>query len=367
MAAGRPDPAHLRAARSREERARNHPATLDLIDPRGRPCNDRDTHAGGRRVLRFDLRTAEDAPTGDWTARVTLGGAASQVAEGRDRDAQPAEGRARSGRRGAGRRSPSAARCSRRGCSGASAAGLRTDVKLRLTPARTRSTASPTTCSTIRHAIPRASRTSSRARSTRRGGPLRRNDRARRRSRRACCSAVPRRGSSSPAAPSASTTLACALLPLRAVRGPAPAEGRLARGMLLTDRKHRLEIGSSPRRASPRARRGGGELYKVDWRWWWDRGEEYLARVAREQSTRALVRATSRWRTARARRELRDQLSALGPLPGAACDQEGGHRTGSVLYIDWPGWAGRGQKEAGGGGQHAPFAADKPSTRRARR
>ena len=52
----------------------NHPATLELYDPRGRLAQTvaNTTPVGG--FYRFDLRTAEDAPTGEWTAKVLLGG-----------------------------------------------------------------------------------------------------------------------------------------------------------------------------------------------------------------------------------------------------------------------------------------------------
>ena len=43
-----------------------------------------------------------------------------------------------------------------------------------------------------------------------------------------------------------------------------------------------------------------------------------------------------------------------------ATDRTGGHRAGKIVYIDWPGWAGRGQKEGGGGASILAFAPDKP-------
>ena len=71
----------------------NHPATLELLDPRGRSTQ---TIVNAKPVdgfYRFDARTAADAPTGNWTAKVTLGGVTfTRAAEDRDRHAQPAEG-----------------------------------------------------------------------------------------------------------------------------------------------------------------------------------------------------------------------------------------------------------------------------------
>ena len=55
-------------------------------------------------------------------------------------------------------------------------------------------------------------------------------------------------------------------------------KGDKTRGMLLTDTKHRVDVALVDADGAPG---GDGEvevkLYKVDWRWWWERGEEDLA------------------------------------------------------------------------------------------
>ncbi len=43
-----------------------------------------------------------------------------------------------------------------------------------------------------------------------------------------------------------------------------------------------------------------------------------------------------------------------------AADRQGGHRTGKIVYIDWPNWAGRGQKDMAGGANVLSFAPDRP-------
>ena len=52
-----------------------HPATLELSDPRGRVVQTLVNTQPLDGFYRFDARTAADAPTGNWTARVSLGGA----------------------------------------------------------------------------------------------------------------------------------------------------------------------------------------------------------------------------------------------------------------------------------------------------
>jgi len=42
-------------------------------------------------------------------------------------------------------------------------------------------------------------------------------------------------------------------------------------------------------------------------------------------------------------------------------DLNGNHITGVIVYIDWPGWAGRGQEDQPGGASVLTFASDKPS------
>ncbi|NIV30976.1 MAG: hypothetical protein GWN58_16245, partial [Anaerolineae bacterium] len=42
------------------------------------------------------------------------------------------------------------------------------------------------------------------------------------------------------------------------------------------------------------------------------------------------------------------------------CDTDGGHCTGKVVYIDWPGWAGRAQEGSGAGANALTLFSDKP-------
>jgi hypothetical protein len=54
-------------------------------------------------------------------------------------------------------------------------------------------------------------------------------------------------------------------------------------------------------------------------------------------------------------------LDILGVAAFVAIAEQGSfQKAARTLYIDWPGWAGRGQKEQGGGATVLAFAPDKP-------
>ena len=138
-------------------------------------------------------------------------------------------------------------------------------------------------------------------------------------------------------------------------------KGDKTRGMLLTDTKHRVDVALVDPDGAPG---GDGEvevkLYKVDWRWWWERGEEDLAAWADANVHTPLQSAVVKVANGAGAWELEIKYPEWGRYLLTATDRTGGHRAGKILYIDWPGWAGRGQKEGGGGASILAFAADKP-------
>jgi uncharacterized protein YfaS (alpha-2-macroglobulin family) len=138
-------------------------------------------------------------------------------------------------------------------------------------------------------------------------------------------------------------------------------KGDKTRGMILTDTKHRVDVALVDADGTPG---GDGEvevkLYKVDWRWWWERGEEDLAAWADANVHTPLQSAVVKVANGAGAWELEVKYPEWGRYLITATDRTGGHRAGKVLYVDWPGWAGRGQKEGGGGASILAFATDKP-------
>ena len=139
-------------------------------------------------------------------------------------------------------------------------------------------------------------------------------------------------------------------------------KGDKTRGMLLTDTKHRVDIALLNADGSPA---GDGEvevkLYKVDWRWWWEKGEENLAAWADASVHTPLQSGVVKVTNGAGAWELEIKYPDWGRYLRDGGGQEApATAPGKTLYIDWPGWAGRGQKEGGGGASVLAFAADKP-------
>ncbi len=130
-------------------------------------------------------------------------------------------------------------------------------------------------------------------------------------------------------------------------------KGDKTRGMLLTDTRHRIDVALVDPDGGPG---GDGEvevkLYKVDWRWWWERGEGDLAAWADANVHTPLQSAVVKVANGAGAWDLEIKYPEWGRYLLTAADKTGGHRAGKVVYVDWPGWAARGQKEGGWRGEH---------------
>ena len=130
------------------------------------------------------------------------------------------------------------------------------------------------------------------------------------------------------------------------IRAP---KGDRARGMLLTDTEHEVSIVAVGADGEPA---GDAEvelkLYKIDWRWWWQRGEDSLAAWAQSTVHTPLDSAVVSLEDGKGSWQFEIEQPDWGRYLITAADREGGHRTGQLVYVDWPGWAGRGRKEAEG-------------------
>jgi uncharacterized protein YfaS (alpha-2-macroglobulin family) len=127
-------------------------------------------------------------------------------------------------------------------------------------------------------------------------------------------------------------------------------KGDAARGMLLTDVDHPIEIVAVD---GDGQLAGDGEvelsLYKVRWRWWWESGADDLAEYVGSDSVTPIKKEIVRLKGGKATWNVRIDYPAWGRYLLVAEDRQGGHTTGKTVYIDWPGWAGRGQKDNPGG------------------
>ncbi len=136
--------------------------------------------------------------------------------------------------------------------------------------------------------------------------------------------------------------------------------GDKARGMLLTDTTHRVDVVTVDADGKPVSRnRVEVTLYKLTWSWWWDNTEASAVYRTFSQAQQ-LSSGTIQTRNGKGEWKFKVKYPDWGRYLVRAYDPESGHSTAKVVYIDWPGWAGR----ARGGTDAATmlsFSSDKPS------
>ena len=84
------------------------------------------------------------------------------------------------------------------------------------------------------------------------------------------------------------------------------------------------------------------EVYKIDWRWWWERRREDLSGYISGSHHRPVQRAkVATDRNGKAKWNLRINHPEWGRFLIRVADASGGHAAGAVIYMDWPGWIAR--------------------------
>jgi len=137
-------------------------------------------------------------------------------------------------------------------------------------------------------------------------------------------------------------------------------KGDATRGMLLTDIKHTVKIGSlNSKGEEVSLDKVRVSLYKVDWKWWWDKSANSLAEYADGKHKNLLQKGTVSTVNGNGEWNFEIKYPEWGRYLIRACDLEGNHCTGKTVYIDWPGWAGRAQEEGSGAASRLNIFSDK--------
>jgi uncharacterized protein YfaS (alpha-2-macroglobulin family) len=139
-------------------------------------------------------------------------------------------------------------------------------------------------------------------------------------------------------------------------------KGDAERNMLLTDTEHTVDIAS--------VNADGQEvslpqvevtLYKIDWKWWWDKTPDSLAEYADASHSSKLQQSIVSTSNGKGEWKFQIKYPEWGRYLIRACDLQGKHCTGETLYVDWPGWAGRAQEDGSGAAAMLRFSSDKTS------
>ena len=91
------------------------------------------------------------------------------------------------------------------------------------------------------------------------------------------------------------------------------------------------------------------EIYKVDWRWWWQSGNDRLADYVQssyhEPVESFLIKTDA---AGKAHIDFTVPYNDWGRYLVYAKDLKSGHSSGQTMYVDWPGWTRRSEGDKGG-------------------
>jgi alpha-2-macroglobulin len=344
----------------------NHPVTVELRNPRGQLVQTLTNSKPVGQFYSFELKTAADAPTGDWNALALVGGAnftktlkVETVMPNRlkielDLGEKPVI-----------ESSPLKGTVNAQWLSGATAAGLRTAIEVRLSSAPTRFTRNAD------YVFDDPARSFSGAPITVLDGKLDADGKAKidkdldlPRDAPGMLNATfitrifERGGAFSINRETRTVAAFDRYVGLKLPKGDA------ARDMLLTDTKHVVELATLNVDGAPvSVPRLQLTIYKVQWRWWWESSGDSLAQYAQGESTSMVKQEIISSNNGSARWEFEVKYPEWGRYLVRACDLDGGHCTGRVFYIDWPSWAGAARDQAGPAANILMLSSDKQEYR----
>lgn len=140
-------------------------------------------------------------------------------------------------------------------------------------------------------------------------------------------------------------------------------DGEKYTGILYLDKKHPIEVVTVNADGAGVSRNGVEmTVYKLDWRWWWDNSSEYLANYVEGSYSKLVKREVINTVNGKSTWNFEIKSPDWGRYFVRACDPVSGHCTGKIVYADEPGWGSRARNTGGSGGATMlSFTTDKGS------
>ena len=102
-------------------------------------------------------------------------------------------------------------------------------------------------------------------------------------------------------------------------------------------------------------------MYKLNWQWWWHSADENLASYTGNPAQRPVFNTKIRTGdNGLGSFRFKVDYPEWGRFLVIVKDREGGHSSSKTVYFDWPGWAGRSNRQDPGAASILPFSSDKP-------
>ncbi len=141
--------------------------------------------------------------------------------------------------------------------------------------------------------------------------------------------------------------------------GIRPPAGDAARGMLLTDQTHQVDLVAVDAEGELVGDRTVDvRLYEIDWRWWWEAGSEDLGDYADSTNHEPLRQEKVELKGGKGHFDFQIDFPEWGRYLITVDDGE--RVSMKTLYVDWPGWAGRSAEDNPGGASLLTLVASQP-------
>ncbi len=132
-------------------------------------------------------------------------------------------------------------------------------------------------------------------------------------------------------------------------------------GMLFTGRDNPIDIADVDTKgnAFSGTRSVQLELYKVQWRWWWDQTGNELSNFTQDKYNKLIKTETIKLTNGKGKWNLHIDQEDWGRYLIKVSDPQTGHSTGKIIYVDWPNWSERLQQSNPTEASMLSFTSDK--------
>jgi alpha-2-macroglobulin len=137
-------------------------------------------------------------------------------------------------------------------------------------------------------------------------------------------------------------------------------KGDASRGMLLTDTTHTADVVLLSEDGKPAGDATlSYKIYKLEWKWWWEKDALTGAAYVSSDSYDRIAEGSVAVKDGKGSFTFMVKYPDWGRYMVVVSDGTYGHSAAKIVYIDWPGWAGRAQESSSGSASMVPLVCDK--------
>ena len=136
-------------------------------------------------------------------------------------------------------------------------------------------------------------------------------------------------------------------------------KGDETRNMLLTDVNHTVDVAFLDAGGQGVSGRLDYTVYKMEWKWWWEKDAYTSATHVSSSYYNKVASGSVNVKDGKGSFNFVVKYPDWGRYLVEVRDGNYGHSAAKVVYIDWPGWAGRAQEDGSGSASMVPLTAGK--------